>query len=162
MPSSFRENSSGAATRGPHPQRADTPAGCFHLRQQRTAADPRWCRWSPSAWYIVVVHQGARVVVRAGEDAVNAAALHAEISTVVDGEDRGFPQVLLEHVLLVRAVDAHHLEALVDGVEHSLARIIVKRLESQFSVRRDLSFGPLEPSGMELTFAVEGPPDAGI
>src|SRR5579859_4536350 len=83
---------------------------------------------------VLVVHQRPRVEVRAGQNAVHPAALHTEVAAVVDREDGGFSQVLLEHMLLVRAVDAHHLEALVDGIKQGFGAEDLVHRPDQFAV----------------------------
>ena len=65
---------------------------------------------------------------------MDAAALHAHVAAVIDREARRFAQVLLEQVLLAVAVDADHLHALVDGVEHQFGAVHFAHGADQFGV----------------------------
>src|SRR4051794_30764516 len=71
----------------------------------------------------LVVHHRARVERRVAHYAVDAAALHAEVAGVVERQDRGLAQQLLERGLAVDAVGADDLHALVDRIEHELGAL---------------------------------------
>ncbi len=65
---------------------------------------------------------------------MHAATLHSHIAAVVDREARGLTEILLEHVLLIVAVNADDLHALVDGVEHKLGSMTLAHRAYQFGM----------------------------
>ena len=86
---------------------------------------------------------------------MDAAALHAEVPCVVEGEDGRLAQQLLEGMLPVDAVDADDLHALVHGVKEQLGAVhlahgadhlavvvvlveVMRRLPAEVAARLDL------------------------